>query len=57
MKYNVAGEIKGFTGIDDPYEAPAAPELTLHAGQNPPDVLADEVIAYLRTSGVILPRS
>lgn len=26
-----AGEIKNFTGIDDPYEAPAAPELHLHS--------------------------
>jgi adenylylsulfate kinase len=27
-----AGEIKGFTGVDDPYEAPAKPELRLAAG-------------------------
>lgn len=52
-----AGEIKGFTGIDDPYEEPTAPELQLHAGRSSPDVLADEVIAYLRSSGIILPRS
>src|SRR5215831_12278268 len=26
-----AGELKGFTGVDDPYEAPANPELTLDA--------------------------
>jgi len=25
-----AGEIKGFTGIDDPYEAPESPEIHLH---------------------------
>jgi adenylylsulfate kinase len=46
-----AGEIKGFTGIDDPYEAPANPELHLAAGTKTPDVLADEVIAYLRGVG------
>jgi len=28
-----AGEIKGFTGIDDPYEAPDKPELVLHPDQ------------------------
>ncbi len=28
-----AGEIKGFTGIDDPYEAPAKPELVLKTGE------------------------
>ena len=27
-----AGELKGFTGIDDPYEAPQKPELVLDAG-------------------------
>jgi adenylylsulfate kinase len=26
-----AGEIKGFTGIDDPYEAPEKPEIHLHS--------------------------
>jgi adenylylsulfate kinase len=48
-----AGELKGFTGIDDPYEAPAKPELVLEAGKKTADVLADEVIAYLRGSGKI----
>jgi adenylylsulfate kinase len=46
-----AGRIKGFTGIDDPYEAPLNPELRLDAGVKTPDVLADEVIAYLRSAG------
>lgn len=26
------GEIKNFTGIDDPYEAPVKPEITLNTG-------------------------
>jgi len=43
-----AGEIKGFTGIDDPYEAPSAPELILSAAEKTPDMLADEVLDYLR---------
>jgi len=30
-----AGEISGFTGIDDPYEAPAAPEVRLHTAELP----------------------
>ncbi len=46
-----AGEIKGFTGIDDPYEAPEKPELTLDAGSKTAEELADEVIAYLQSSG------
>ena len=48
-----AGEIKGFTGIDDPYEAPAAPELVLLAAEKPPDVLADEIITFLKNKDFI----
>jgi adenylylsulfate kinase len=46
-----AGQLKGFTGIDDPYEAPIRPELVLDAACQPADALADEVIAYLKTAG------
>lgn len=48
-----AGEIKGFTGIDDPYEEPVAPELVLLAAEKTPDVLADEIISYLKSQGII----
>ena len=48
-----AGELKGFTGIDDPYEAPLKPELVLDAGKKTAETLADEVIAYLRREGKI----
>ena len=48
-----AGELKGFTGIDDPYEAPEKAELVLDAGKKTADQLADEVVAYLRKSGKI----
>ena len=47
-----AGEIKGFTGIDDPYEAPSSPELILSAAEKTPDELADEVLAYLQEQGI-----
>jgi adenylylsulfate kinase len=43
-----AGEIKGFTGIDAPYEAPQNPEIRL-AGEKPVEELADQVIDYLRS--------
>jgi len=43
-----AGELKGMTGIDDPYEPPTNPELTLQAGTKTADSLADEVVAHLR---------
>jgi adenylylsulfate kinase len=48
-----AGEIKGFTGIDDPYQEPVAPELVLSAAEKTPDILADEVIAFLKDKGII----
>ena len=46
-----AGELKGFTGIDDPYEAPLKAELVLDAGQQGAEALADRVIAYLKAAG------
>lgn len=48
-----AGQIKGFTGIDDPYEAPAQPELRLEGGDKAADTLAEEVVSYLERAGVI----
>lgn len=48
-----AGEIKNFTGIDDPYEAPSQPEIHLHSDQQ---TLAEEVeiiLAVLRERGII----
>jgi adenylylsulfate kinase len=48
-----AGQLKGFTGIDDPYEAPVKPELVLDAASKSPEALADEVLAYLKGIGKI----
>ncbi|MHB0956525.1 MAG: adenylyl-sulfate kinase [Pirellulaceae bacterium] len=48
-----AGEITGFTGIDDPYEPPEHPELVLHSAAHPPETLADQVLEYLRHTGKI----
>ena len=48
-----AGEIKGFTGIDAPYEEPVAPELILLAAEKTPDRLADEVISFLQNKGIL----
>ncbi len=48
-----AGEIKGFTGIDDPYEEPIEPELVLQASEKTPDILAGEIITYLRDKNII----
>lgn len=48
-----AGEIKSFTGISDPYEAPVNPELVLDSNSKGIDELSNEVIAYLKSSGYI----
>ncbi len=48
-----AGELKGFTGIDDPYEAPVSAELVLQAGTKTAEQLAEEVIAFLKSKGKI----
>ena len=47
-----AGEIKDFTGIDAPYEAPENAELVLDADNKGIEELADEVIAYLHSNGI-----
>lgn len=48
-----AGELKNFTGIDDPYEPPERPELVLLGGERTPEELAGCVISYLRDKGLI----
>ena len=47
-----AGEIKDFTGVDAPYEAPENAELVLDADNKGIEELADEVIAYLHSNGI-----
>jgi adenylylsulfate kinase len=42
-----AGQIKNFTGIDDPYEPPEHAELVLAGAEAPPEQLAAQVIEYL----------
>lgn len=48
-----AGEIKNFTGIDDPYEEPLTPELVVDSAARSPDDLAAEVVAWLERAGKI----
>jgi sulfate adenylyltransferase len=47
------GEIKGFTGIDDPYEEPLNAEITLNTVDSTPEELAREIINYLQEQGFI----
>ncbi len=48
-----AGLIKGFTGIDDPYEAPENPELRLDTTEVTPDECAHKVLLTLERLGFI----
>lgn len=48
-----AGEIKNFTGIDDPYEAPDKPEIVLRSDQMSLVEEVDLLLAYLTERGVI----
>ena len=48
-----AGEIKGFTGIDDPYEKPSSPEVTLDTVSFTAEENSRQLINYLNKSGFI----
>ncbi|WP_091743063.1 sulfate adenylyltransferase subunit CysN [Phenylobacterium immobile] len=48
-----AGELKHFTGIDSPYEAPETPELRIDTTALEPEAAADLIIARLRDAGVL----
>lgn len=47
-----AGLLRGFTGVDAPYEAPDAPELHLRTAEASPEDLAEYVVAELRRRGL-----
>jgi len=49
------GELKNFTGIDSPYEAPENPELHLDTTAFAPEAAADAVIALLERRGMLEP--
>ena len=48
-----AGEIKGFTGIDDPYEDPPAPEVRCESGVDAPEASLQQIIDFLESRGLI----
>src|SRR5205807_1862706 len=47
------GEIKGFTGVDDPYETPSDPELVLDTEAHDPEESAQLVLAKLEELGLV----
>ncbi len=48
-----AGEIKGFTGIDDPYEAPEKPEMVIDTSKMSPQEATIALIELLEKAGKI----
>jgi adenylylsulfate kinase len=52
-KKAMAGEIKGFTGIDDPYEEPEKAEIVIDTETNTPESAADRLVAYLEERGYL----
>ena len=48
-----AGLIKGFTGIDDPYEVPADPEMQIDTSDLTPDLAAHSILIKLESMGFI----
>ena len=47
------GEIKGFTGIDDPYEAPLHPEIHLDTVINSPEENASRILDIIQKKGFV----
>jgi len=50
------GELRGLTGVDDPYEPPLDPEIVLRTEAEPPEASAARVVAHLERSGRLEPR-
>ena len=51
------GELKGFTGLDDPYEPPLAPDLICNAAVHSPLELVSQIMAFLTEAGFLLSES
>lgn len=48
-----AGQLKNFTGIDDPYEAPLNPEMKLNAAHQSPQEATELIINHLKKQGIL----
>lgn len=47
------GELKDFTGVDDPYEEPLHPELVIKTGNKSPEEIAENLLQYLEKKRLI----
>jgi adenylylsulfate kinase len=51
----LAGELQGFTGVNDPYEAPVNPDLVLDTSADDAETCADRVIELMEARGYLTP--
>ena len=54
-KKALAGEMKNFTGVDDPYEPPLSPEMAIGAGAEPEQQSSARILARLEQLGLAEP--
>ena len=54
-KKALAGEIRGFTGVDDPYEPPLNPEVVVYTAEESPEESAERILAKLEDLGYLEP--
>ena len=52
-KKALAGEIKNFTGISDPYEPPVEPEMIVRTDRDTVEQSAEQILTYLQKHGLI----
>ena len=52
-KKALAGEIKGFTGIDDPFDEPVNPEIICDTDKETPEESTAKIVDYLRGRGLL----
>lgn len=48
------GEIIGFTGVNDPYEAPINPEMIIRTDEYPPNIITAQILSYLKNNNILI---
>ena len=54
-KKALAGEIKGFTGVDDPFDEPESPEVICDTDKETPEESTQKIVEFLRSRGLLPP--
>ena len=52
-KKALAGEVKNFTGVSDPYEPPLSPEVTVNSSRETPEQSVEKIWATLERLGLV----